>query len=963
MKLKQVRCTTCGFPMSIDITAKQHTCDACGNSFVSNIAQKLNENKMADIDVLKNSRINLERSIESNDLNAILHFTNIILGMIPEDFIALYYSAYASSKLTNPKAFHSFLKKNSYDATDDDVQNIVNHIANHADLRDRKIVLQFVEYIQPASFKTVKETFEKRIQKENDYAVVKRDVFICHRSTDQEYALKVLETLESDGYTCWISYRNLRPDDNENYWENIEQAIKHCDIFLVVSSQDAMLSKDVQTEIQMASDRKMKRLEYKIDHSIHTTLFKHFFSGLKWINAIHNEGLEELKLRVYDLHHLKTLGESKKVRSAENEIPIHRTNTEGLIKRAYFEVSMGKFEEASKNVDRVFDNDIENEDAWIIKLLISEQVLTLEELYEKLSISVYSYFDGLKKSEAYQALVRFNSDHQVVDKINTYHSSAKERYIFNLEHQKKEALNKGNKDLLIRLAQEYPEPARDNVYMGLVENEIYSIDELKKKCSLYDDIETIKDIFNHPKLKEYIDFEEVKECYNLFNKTQREYKNILIEQQQQKDAEKNRLFEEMDKLISNKEFTKAAAFCAVHQELFNDEPRKHFWVLCIKYKISSINEFTEVCLTIEDKRKIINDSLVNKLSTKEQNQFHSIIQLFIQDVKEYDQKKLEISKIKRKKRYMLTGISIFVILSIWFLYANSGVKVDIVDLEDSQANIPEDIGLPGTMHSMVQVGTPDTEYIVPVGVNDIGRTTVSGGYRMAKTETTYDFWYKVKVWALANGYRFQNQGREGSHGSIGQLPTTAAQEPVTSISWRDIIVWLNALSEMHGLDPIYRSKEGLIFRDSTDSAIDSAIQTNNNGYRLPTSDEWEMAARWKDDTISINGSILVGGRYWTPWNYASGAIDNYAYESATRDVAWYWGSPGGNFTRPVGQLSPNHLGLYDMSGNVWEWTDTTYGVSHVVRGGSWYSNPDKNFTTSPSMSVRSYFGFRFVRNP
>ncbi len=54
------------------------------------------------------------------------------------------------------------------------------------------------------------------------------------------------------------------------------------------------------------------------------------------------------------------------------------------------------------------------------------------------------------------------------------------------------------------------------------------------------------------------------------------------------------------------------------------------------------------------------------------------------------------------------------------------------------------------------------------------------------------------------------------------------------------------------------------------SVVDAAIQTENDGYRHSTSYEWEvMAARWRNS--DGDGSILVGGRYWTPEHYASGA--------------------------------------------------------------------------------------------
>ena len=128
-------------------------------------------------------------------------------------------------------------------------------------------------------------------------------------------------------------------------------------------------------------------------------------------------------------------------------------------------------------------------------------------------------------------------------------------------------------------------------------------------------------------------------------------------------------------------------------------------------------------------------------------------------------------------------------------------------------------------------------------------------------------------------------------------------------------------------------------------------------FRLPTEAEWEYAAR--------------GGNQSKGYKYSG--------SNSISDVAWY-DDNSGDKTHPVGQKTPNELGIYDMSGNVWEWCQDWYGdyssssqtnptgpssgSYRVLRGGSW-NNGARNCRVSNRGSYnpdsRSYrSGFRLA---
>lgn len=242
MEGKILRCTFCGakIPFAAGETV---VCPHCDSVNYFRFASKLGEK--ADAEQIQNLRRRLHDCVEEkyHDFAEMKAVSDEILNLAGYDFEAKYFYALALKKNNKRGKYNEFLTSEvNLPPNDESLELVLNNVIRYARQNERTAIHGFIDRTVKDALarEEYKDRADRQIERANRDYHGGQDVFVCHKSEDGAAAWSIVDRLESEGITCFLSERNLEDlEVGEKFEKALIDAMASCKIFLFVSSVNA----------------------------------------------------------------------------------------------------------------------------------------------------------------------------------------------------------------------------------------------------------------------------------------------------------------------------------------------------------------------------------------------------------------------------------------------------------------------------------------------------------------------------------------------------------------------------------------------------------------------------------------------------------------------------------------------------------------------------------------------------
>ena len=469
--LYQNICLTCGGSLS-KIDNEHYKCDWCHNVYATEKVENYNDklSKLLDeakVELISNAKKNLYKAVTDKYISKdeVTKWCDEVKKYLPDDFQANFYYDFINSKKSEvAKNIRKIDEKEQFENLEPLIVFVTKSLEKSYVTAIKGLVeraYKFCDTEKYIKYTTDIENEAEKLDKCMYDTKQPRKAFVAYSSKDSDKAIELVEMLEAQGISCFISLRNLRHGvgSQENYEKSLKDAMDHCMSFIFVSSLNSrniecdaydkempyIMEKDVDNSpgqyrnfyTKIPNEYKKPRVEYRIEDSLEDNfadyLVDEFFDGYERAYTI-----KDVAIRIMEQSRRTNLTPAKSV-----EAPKAQSNSfDSLIKRIYLLLEDGEFDKADELCEQVLNGDPENAEAYICKMLIEFKCHTKDELS--------SLKTSIANSKNYNKVIRFGNDEQIAyvkgveESAQAYFKKVREEEERKIEeeHKKEEELNR-----------------------------------------------------------------------------------------------------------------------------------------------------------------------------------------------------------------------------------------------------------------------------------------------------------------------------------------------------------------------------------------------------------------------------------------------------------------------------------------------------------------------------------------